>query len=75
MGMGHGGQGQDILGIQVVNQDSCIVVPYHFPLKNPRKRERVLASFGSPQRSRKFDFALGSLELKEMDDETEMVRI
>lgn len=54
---------------------AALSCPTTSPIKNPRKRERVLASFGSPQRSRKFDFALGSLELKEMDDEIEMVRI
>ena len=54
---------------------AALSCPTTSSIKNPRKRERVLASFGSPQRSRKFDFALGSLELKDMDDETEMVRI
>lgn len=49
--------------------------PSTSPIKNPRQRETVLASFGCPQRNRKFDYALNSLELKEVDDETEMVRI
>lgn len=34
--MAHGGQGQDILGIQVVNQDSGIVVAFHVPHQEPQ---------------------------------------
>lgn len=49
--------------------------PSTFPIKNPRQRESVLVSFGSPKSNRKFDYALSSLELMEVDDETEMVKI
>lgn len=48
--------------------------PSTSPSKNPRQRESVLVSFGSPKRNRKFGYALSSLELMEVDDETEMVK-
>lgn len=47
--------------------------PSTSPIKNPQQRERVLASFGSPERTRKFDFNLHSLEVLEEDDDTEIV--
>lgn len=49
--------------------------PSTSPIKNPRQRESVLVSFGSPKSNRKFDYALRSLELMEVDDGTEMVKI
>ena len=49
--------------------------PSNSLIKNPRQRETVLVSFGSPPSNRKSDYALSSLELMEVDDESEMVRI
>ena len=43
------------------------------PIKNLQQRQKVLASFGSIERSRKFDFDLGALEILEEDDETEII--
>lgn len=43
--------------------------------KNLKQRQKVLASFGSPKRTRKFEYALCSLELVEVDDETEIVSL
>jgi hypothetical protein len=37
--------------------------PSTTPIKNPMQREMVLASFGSPQRSREFDYGFGKLEV------------
>lgn len=47
--------------------------PSTSPIKNPQQREKVLASFGSPQRTSKFDFDLSALEVLEEDDETEII--
>ena len=47
--------------------------PSTSPIKNPQQREKVLASFGSPQRTSKFDYALSALKLVEEDDETEII--
>lgn len=47
--------------------------PSASPIRNPQLREKVLASFGSPKRARKFDFDLSALEILEEDDETEIV--
>ena len=47
--------------------------PSTSPIKNPEQREKVLASFGSPQRTSKFDFALSKLEILEEDSETEII--
>lgn len=49
--------------------------PSTSPIKNPRHRETVFVSFGSPPSNPKFDYALSSLKLMEVDDETEMVKI
>lgn len=49
--------------------------PSTSPIKSPRQTETVLVSFGSPQSNRKFDDALSSLELMEVDQETEMIKI
>lgn len=43
------------------------------PVKNLQQREKVLASFGSPERTRKFDYDLSALEILEEDDDTEIV--
>ena len=43
------------------------------PIKNLQQRQKVLASFGSIERSRKFDFDLSALEILEEDDETEII--
>lgn len=47
--------------------------PSTSPIKNLQQREKVLASFGSPERTRKFDYDLSALEILEEDDETEIV--
>ena len=47
--------------------------PSTSPIKNPQQREKVLASFGSPERTRKFDYALSALKILEEDDETDIV--
>ena len=47
--------------------------PSTSPFKNLQHREKVLASFGSPERTRKFDYDLSALEILEDDDETEIV--
>ena len=43
------------------------------PINNLQQRQKVLASFCSIERSRKFDFDLGALEILEEDDEIEIV--
>lgn len=72
-GMGEKGKIYSVFKLLI--RIAALSSPTTSPIKNPRRRERVLASFGSQQRSRKFDFALSSLELRDVDDETEMVRI
>lgn len=47
--------------------------PSTSPIKNSQKRETILASFGSPARTHKFDYDLSALEIMEEDDETEIV--
>ena len=47
--------------------------PSTSPIKNLQQRQKVLASFGSIERSRKFDFDLSALEILEEDDETEII--
>ena len=47
--------------------------PSASPIKNFQQREKVLASFGSPKRTRRFDFDLSALEILEEGDETEIV--
>ena len=47
--------------------------PSTSPIKNLQQREKVLASFGSPERTRKFGYDLSALEILEEDDETEIV--
>lgn len=47
--------------------------PSTSPIKNPQQREKVLVSFGSPERTRKFDYDLSALEVLEEDDETEII--
>ena len=52
---------------------AALLSPSTSPIKNPQQRETVLASFGSPQRTRKFDFDLSAFEILEEDDETEII--
>ena len=47
--------------------------PSTSPIKNLQQKGKVLASFGSPERTRKFDYDLSALEILEEDDETEIV--
>ncbi|KAK3177974.1 hypothetical protein OEA41_000106 [Lepraria neglecta] len=47
--------------------------PSTSPIKNPQQREKVLASFGSPERTRKFDYGLSAMEILEEDDDTEII--
>lgn len=47
--------------------------PSTSPVKNLEQRQKVLASFSSKERSRKFDFGLSALEILEEDDETEII--
>ena len=47
--------------------------PSTSPIKNPQHREKVLASFGSSERTRNFDFDLSALEILEEDDDTEII--
>ena len=47
--------------------------PSTSPVKNPQQREKVLASFGSPECTRKFDYDLSALAIIEEDDTTEIV--
>lgn len=42
-------------------------------VKNRQKRETTLASIGSPERARKFDYDLSALNILEEDDDTEIV--
>ena len=48
--------------------------PSTVPIKEPQQRRKILACFGSPERTRKFDYALSRLVLLE-DDETELVSL
>lgn len=73
--MGYGGPKQDILGIQVAHQDSGIVVPIHLPHQESQAERDGSCLFWQLRSNRKFDYALSSLELMEVDDETEMVWI
>jgi hypothetical protein len=43
--------------------------PSTTPIKDPMQRELVLASFGSPQHSKKFDYGLSGLQILEEDEE------
>lgn len=43
------------------------------PIKNFEQRGNIFASFGGPERSRKFDYDLSALKIVEEDDETEIV--
>lgn len=54
---------------------SALLSPSTSPIKNPQKRQKVLASFGSPERIRKFDYALSTLKLLEEDDDTEILHL
>jgi hypothetical protein len=47
--------------------------PFTFLIKNLQQREKVLASFGSSERTGKFDYDLSASEILEEDDETEIV--
>ncbi|KAI4266076.1 MAG: hypothetical protein L6R38_008972 [Xanthoria sp. 2 TBL-2021] len=49
--------------------------PSSSPIKDPGKREKVVASFGSPERVRHFDYDLNTLNLIEEDEETEVVSL
>lgn len=49
--------------------------PSTSPIKNPQQREKVLASFGSPERTRKIDYYLSALRILEEDDETEIISL
>lgn len=49
--------------------------PSTTPIKDPKQREVVLASFGSQQRAQKFDYGLSELQVVEEDEETEIVRL
>jgi hypothetical protein len=42
--------------------------PSTTPIKDPMRRKIVLASFGSPQRTRKFDYGFGQLQVYDLDD-------
>ncbi|MCJ1387120.1 hypothetical protein MMC17_010249 [Xylographa soralifera] len=44
-------------------------------IKNIQQREEVLASFGSPERISRFDYALSALKVLEEDDETEIISL
>lgn len=52
---------------------SALSSPSTSLIKNLKHRKKVLASFGNPERTRKFEYALCSLELLEEDDETKIV--
>ncbi|MCJ1471643.1 hypothetical protein MMC13_000283 [Lambiella insularis] len=47
--------------------------PSTSPIKDPQQREKILVSFGSPERTRRFDYNLSKLKIVEEDDETEIV--
>ena len=47
--------------------------PSTSPMKNIQQREKVLASFHSPKRARRFDYDLSALEILEEDDDTEII--
>ena len=47
--------------------------PSTSPINNPQQREKVLASFGSPERTRRFDYKLSALDILVEDEETEIV--
>ena len=44
-------------------------------VKNPHHKGKVLVSFGSPARARKFDYDLSMLKVVEEDDDTEIVSL
>lgn len=67
-------KGKIYLLFRLLIRIAALSSPSISPIKNPKQRE-ILASFGSPQRSRKFDYALSFLEHMEVDDETELIRI
>ncbi|KAL8809386.1 MAG: hypothetical protein Q9200_003453 [Gallowayella weberi] len=47
--------------------------PSSLPIKNRKQREKVVASFGSPERAKTFDYNLRALSLREEDDDFEIV--
>ena len=52
---------------------AALLSPSTSPIENPQQRQKVLASFGSPERTRRFHYDLSALKLLEEDDETEIV--
>lgn len=49
--------------------------PSTSPIKDPEKRERVLAEFGTPTRSTSYDFGLKDLEIYEEGSDIEIVEL
>jgi hypothetical protein len=55
--------------IRLLLRAAALSSPSTTPIKDPMQRELVLASFGSPQRSQKFDYGLSGIQILEEDDE------
>ena len=70
-GMGYKGKIYSIFRSLV--RIAALSSPSTSAVKNIQQREKVLASFGSPERTRKFDYDLSALKVLEEDDETEII--
>jgi hypothetical protein len=58
---------------QALIRAAALSSPSNIPIKDPKLRDVVLASFGSPQLTRKFDYGLNQLQILEEDDETDII--
>lgn len=54
---------------------AAVSSPSTSPIKNPQQREKVLASFRSPERTRRFHYNLRAVKILEKDDETDIVSL
>jgi hypothetical protein len=69
--MGHKGRIYSVFRSLI--RIAALSSPSTSPIRNTKQREKVLASFGGPERTRKFHYDLSALVILEEDDETEIV--
>ncbi len=54
--------------IRFLIRATALLSPSKTPIKDPMRRKVVLASFGSPQRARRFDYGFSQLHFYDLDD-------
>ena len=70
------GQGSQIYSMfRTLIRIAALSFPSTSPIKDPEKRERVLAEFGTPTRSTSYDFGLKDLEIYEEGSDIEIVEL